>query len=147
MGSPWRVFILATALAVSGACAACRSGAAKFSDTDVASIRGATRRYVDMDEARDPALLQLIAEDAVYMPPGIAPLQGRKAIEELFKAHPWEHLSETVAEVDGRGDLAFARGTWSITFKGAPVAGSYIEVWGKRPDGAWQIIRKVWNTE
>ncbi len=100
-----------------------------------------------MDEARNTDLLQLIADDAVYMPPGVAPLEGRKAIEELFKAHPWEHLSEKLAEVEGRGDLAFARGTWPVTFKGAPVAGSYIEIWRKRPDGAWQIIRKVWNTE
>jgi ketosteroid isomerase-like protein len=100
-----------------------------------------------MDEARNTdALLQLIADDAVYMPPGIAPLQGRKAIEELAKAHPWEHLSETPAEIDGRGDLAFVRGAWSITMNGKPVAGYYMEVWQKRPDGAWQVIRKVWNT-
>jgi ketosteroid isomerase-like protein len=100
-----------------------------------------------MDEARNPALLQLIAEDAVYMPPGIAPLEGRKAIEGLFRAHPWEHLSEMAVEVDGRGDLAFVRGRWSVMLNGKPVDGSYIEVWQKRPGGAWQIIRKVWNTE
>jgi ketosteroid isomerase-like protein len=147
MRSVWRTFILAIALTAASTTVACRSGVAKLSDADVASIRTATRRYVEMDEARNKDLLQLIADDAVYMPPGIAPLVGRKAIEELFKAHPWEHLSENLAEVDGRGDLAFARGRWSITFKGAPVAGSYIEVWQKQPDGTWQIIRKVWNTE
>ena len=143
----WRTFILAAALFACGACLGCRSGGERLSDADAAAIRGATRQYVEMDEARNPDVLQLIAEDAVYMPPGIAPLEGRRAIEELFKAHPWEHLSESLAEVAGRGDLAFARGTWSITYKGATVKGSYIEVWQKRPDGAWQIIRKVWNTE
>ena len=147
MKSLCRMFILATALAAAGVCVACRTGAAKLSDADVAAIRSATRRYVEMDEARNPAMLQLIADDALYMPPGIAPLRGHAAIEELFKAHPWEHLSENLAEIDGRGDLAFARGTWSVTFKGVPLNGSYIEVWQKRPDGSWQIIRKVWNTE
>ena len=147
MRSLSRMSILATALAAAGGSVGCRSGAAKLSDADVAAIRSATQHYVEMDEARNPALLQLIAEDAVYMPPGIAPLKGRTAIEDLFKAHPWEHLSESLAEVDGRGDLAFARGSWSVTYKGAPVAGSYVEVWQKRPHGAWQIIRKVWNTE
>jgi ketosteroid isomerase-like protein len=147
MRSVWRTFILAIALTAASTTVACRSGVAKLSDADVASIRTATRRYVEMDEARNKDLLQLIADDAVYMPPGIAPLEGRKAIEELFKAHPWEHLSENLAEVDGRGDLAFTRGRWSITLKGAPVAGSYIEVWQKQPDGTWQIVRKVWNTE
>ena len=142
-----RAFTLAMALIACGACAACRSGSAKLPDADVAAIRNATRQYVEMDEARDKNLLQLIAEDATFMPPGIAPLQGRTAIENLFNAHPWEHLSETLAEVDGRGDLAFARGSWSVTFKGAPFSGSYIEVWQKRPSGAWQITRKVWNTE
>jgi ketosteroid isomerase-like protein len=136
-----------------GACVGCTSGVAKLSDADVAAIRSATQRYVKMDEARNPEVLQFIAEDAVFMPPGIAPLQGRKAIEELFKAHPWENLSENLGEAGGRGDLAFARGMWSIMYKGAPVTGSYIEIWQKRPDGAWQIngawqiVRKVWNTE
>ena len=146
MRSVWQTFILATALTAGGTSVACRSGVAKLSDSDVAAIRSMTQRYVAMDEARNPDVLQLIAEDAVYMPPGIAPLEGRKAIEELFKAHPWEHLSETPAEIDGRGDLAFVRGAWSITMNGKPVAGYYMEVWQKRPDGAWQVIRKVWNT-
>ncbi len=146
MRSVWRLFMLATAFTASVGCVACRSGATKLPDADVAAIRSATRRYVEMDEARNAAVLQLIAEDGVYMPPGIAPLEGRKAIEELFKAHPWEHLSETPAEVDGRGDLAFVRGAWSVTFNGKPGGGSYIEVWQKRAVG-WQIIRKVWNTE
>jgi ketosteroid isomerase-like protein len=144
MRSSRHIFILAAAFS---ACIGCGSSAPKLSDADVAAIRNATRQYVEWDEARNPAVLQFIAQDAVYMPPGAAPLHGRKAIEELFKAHPWEHLSESLAEVDGRGDLAFARGTWSITFNGKPAAGSYIEEWQKQPDGAWQIIRKVWNTE
>ena len=80
------------------------------------------------------------------MPPSLAPLEGRRAIGELAKAHPWEHLTETPAEIDGRGDLAFVRGAWSITLNGKPVAGNYIEVWQKQPDSAWRIIRKVWNT-
>ena len=84
--------------------------------------------------------------NAIYMPPSLAPLEGRRAIGELAKAHPWEHLTETPAEIDGRGDLAFVRGAWSITLNGKPVAGNYIEVWQKQPDSAWQIIRKVWNT-
>lgn len=141
----WRMLVVVTLLSGCASIAS-NSGAAKLSPADAAAIRSATQQYVAMDEARNPDLLQLIAEDAVYMPPGAAPLEGRKAIEGLFKAHPWEDLSETPAEVDGRGDEAFARGTWSITFNGKPVAGSYIEVWQKRPNG-WQIIRKVWNTE
>lgn len=142
-----RILLLVSALAAASACVACRSGTTKLSNADAAAIRSATQRYVELDEARDPALLQIVGEDAIYMPPTIAPLEGRKAIEGLFKAHPWDHLSESLAEVDGRGDLAFARGSWSVRFKGQPVSGSYIEVWQKRPDGTWQIIRKVWNTE
>lgn len=83
-----QALILAMALSTGGACVGCQSGVAKLSDADVAAIRSATQRYVEMDEARNPAMLQLIADDALYMPPGIAPLNGRKAIEELFNAHP-----------------------------------------------------------
>jgi len=87
MSSARHMFILAAALTVGGAGVACRSGVAKFSDADAAAIRSATRRYVEMDEASNSDLLQLIAEDAVYMPPGIAPLEGRNAVERLFKTH------------------------------------------------------------
>lgn len=147
MKSPAHAFVLAAALLLAGISISCSSGAAKLSDADVAAIKSATQQYVRMDEARNvDGLLRLIADDAVYMPPGIAPLNGRKAIEALAKAHPWENLAETPVEIDGRGDLAFVRGNWSVTLGGKPTAGSYIEVWQKRPTGAWQIIRKVWNT-
>ena len=139
--------VLAAALTAVIALTACRSASASLSESDLAAIRGAVQRYVETDDTHSTdATLQLVSEDAVYMPPGHAPIEGRKAIGEWAKPHPWEHLSETPAEIDGRDDLAFVRGAWSVMLNGKPITGNYIEVWQKQSDGAWRIIRKVWNT-
>jgi ketosteroid isomerase-like protein len=92
-------------------------------------------------------MMQLIAESAVYMPANSQPLVGREAIRELFKSHPWEKVTETPAEIEGRADFAMVRGAYTSTVQGKPYAGYYIEVWQKQPDDAWRITRKVWNTD
>jgi ketosteroid isomerase-like protein len=127
--------------------AGCGAASAGLSEADKAAIRTASQRYVEADEARNiDGMLQVVSEDAVYMPPSHVPIEGREAIREFVKPHPWEKLSQTPAEIDGRGDVAFVRGAWSVTFNGKPVTGNYIEIWQKQSDAAWRIIRKVWNT-
>ena len=147
MKSLWRTSILPAALTAVVASVACRSAPASLSDADVAAIRSAIQRYIETDAAHNTqAWLQLVGENAVFMPPSHAPIEGRPAIGEFAKPHPWEQLSETPAEIDGRGDIAFVRGAWSAMLSGKPITGNYIEVWQKLSDGAWRIIRKVWNT-
>jgi len=133
------------ALLLTAACGSRDNNA--LTDNDREAIRTATKHYVESDEKRDAdAMMQLIAESAVYMPPGSQPLVGREAIRSLFKAHPWEKLTESQAEIEGRPDFAIVRGSYTAVAQGMPSAGYYIEVWQKQPDGAWRITRKVWNT-
>ena len=127
---------------------ACGSRNAALTDADRDAIRTASRKYVAADDARDAdGMMQLVAEGAVYMPSNSQPLTGREAIRSLFKLHPWDKITETPAEIEGRPDFAIVRGAYTSTVQGRPFAGYYIEVWQKQADGAWKITRKVWNTD
>jgi len=128
--------------------AACGPRSDALTDTDREAIRRATQNYVKADEARDAdAMMQIIAEGVVYMPPGSQPFVGRESIRAFFKRHPWETLAETPAEIEGKSDFAIVRGKYTGTAQGMPLSGYYIEVWQKQPDGSWRISRKVWNAD
>jgi ketosteroid isomerase-like protein len=101
----------------------------------------------------------LYAEDAVQMPPGELPVEGRDAIVERF-----DRVSEMVIPVnpasywglswspDGiEGDLAFDVGTYEfqLTFEDGersdPLIGTYTVVL-RRSDEEWKIWREAWTT-
>jgi ketosteroid isomerase-like protein len=137
------VLLCSAALSV----AACGSRSDALTDTDREAIRTATQNYVKADDARDvDAMMQIIAEGVVYMPPGSQPLVGRESIRAFFKRHPWDTLAETPAEIEGRLDFAIVRGKYTGTAQGMPLSGYYIEVWQKQ-DGAWRVTRKLWNSD
>ncbi len=55
-------------------------------------------------------------------------------------------------EIDGRGDLAFARGTYSWTVRigdGEPVAdhGKWLTIWREQADGTWLLSQDIWNSD
>ena len=125
---------------------ACGSRDTALTDADRNEIRAADQKYVDADAKRDTdAMMALLAESVVFMPPGSQPLVGRESVRALFKLHPWDTLKETPAEIEGRADFAIVRGSYSGTAQGMPLAGFYIEVWQKQTDGTWKITRKLWN--
>jgi uncharacterized protein (TIGR02246 family) len=127
---------------------ACGSRSTALTDADREAIRTATASYVKADDARDAdAMLAVIAEGIVYMPPGSQPLVGRESIRAFFKRHPWDTLAETPAEIEGRVDFAIVRGHYTGAAQGMPLSGSYLEVWQKQQDGAWRVSRKIWNAD
>jgi ketosteroid isomerase-like protein len=139
---------LACALLCSTMLWGCGSGSAALTDADRNDIRAADQKYVDADAKRDTdAMMSLLAEGVVFMPPGSQPLVGRESVRALFKLHPWDKLAETPAEIEGRADFAIVRGAYTGMAQGMPLSGSYVEVWQKQPDGAWRVTRKIWNSD
>ena len=61
----------------------------------------------------------------------------------------------TTTAVEGRGDLAYATGTYRMAVtpkkpgaKPLPVEqGKYIEVLKKQGDGSWKIVHDIWNAD
>jgi ketosteroid isomerase-like protein len=131
------------------------SQTAGLSDKDVAAIRAQTAEFVKGIKAADFAsVAALYAETATFMPPNQPLVSGRAAIETWLKGFPpLQDFLLQIVEVDGRGDIAFCRGTYSMTIAppGAPApmkdAGKYIEVRRRQKDGSWKIAADIFNSD
>ena len=150
------VVLAALALAVaSTGCQPPAQEAGPLSEEDVAAIEASFESLAQAVRAGDGAgAAALYTQDAVFMPPNEPAVQGRVAIEAWTGASPpVTEFSLPIAEIDGRGDLAFVRGTLSITImpEGAPEpiqdTGKYLVILRRQPDGAWLIAVDVFNSD
>jgi uncharacterized protein (TIGR02246 family) len=130
-------------------------GVKALSDEDVAAIKASTKAFMQAVRSEDSAAgAALYTEDAVLMPPNQPMVQGRAAIQTWKEASPtYTEFNLTVEEIDGRGDLAFVRGTYSLAVvpEGAPEpiqdTGKYVEIRRKQPDGSWLIAVDIFNSD
>ena len=96
----------------------------------------------------------LYTDDAVLMPPNQPLVQNRSSICAWMAAFPpISEFALVVSEIDGRADLAFVRGAYTMAFTapGAPGpvrdAGKFLEIRRKRADGTWQIAVDMFNSD
>ena len=153
---------LAAALAVvlvTAACAGPAPEAGPLSEEDVAAIR----------EFAGPAVTEILlaedwasfaagfTEDAVRMPPNEPLHQGRAAIEAWASAN-WGLLTpiaytQEALEIDGRGELAYAWGSYSWTGEvpGVPEpitdVGKFLVILRKQADGTWLVSHAIFNAD
>lgn len=135
--------------------AACRVAPPALTDGDKAAIRAASDSFVANARARrDSANAQLYAETASLMPPNSGIVEGRAAIRAWFSEFPpMTDFTLTPIEIDGRGDLAYVRGTYSFKLVGADGRqvgedrGKYVEVRRKQRDGAWLLVVDIFNSD
>jgi ketosteroid isomerase-like protein len=92
-------------------------------------------------------------EDAMTLPPNEPVVQGRASQIAWYKANPPFELAEKIVELDGRGDLAYARVTYTLKVRvpGAkePIVdtGKGMEIWKKQKDGSWKCSCDVFNSD
>jgi uncharacterized protein (TIGR02246 family) len=145
-------FLLA---ALSCAALACQPAPATLSEADITAIRAVTDSFVQRGRARrDSAGAALYAEDGIVMPPNQPAVQGRAAIRSWLEAFPaMSEFSLTIVEIDGRGDLAYVRGTYTLTLAASgktpamPDHGKYVEVRRKQADGSWLLAIDIFNSD
>ena len=79
---------------------------------------------------RDSLAAGLYAENATLMPPNHAPVKGRAAIRTFIKEFPrLQRFTASPIEIEGRGDLAYVRGSYQMTFEsGATDFGKFLEI-------------------
>jgi len=94
------------------------------------------------------------AEGAKVLMPGMPVLEGREAIKAAFAAMGTiQDMKFNSLSLEGRGDLACERGTYSETFippgMSAPIAdtGKGITIWRKQADGTWKATDDIWNSD
>jgi uncharacterized protein (TIGR02246 family) len=112
---------------------------------DSAIIAGDTKRY-----------LELIAEDAVLMPPNGPPVSGREAIGSWNRAISRQFRIQEYRSVDDEvvvaGDWAFRRASidWTVAplDGGRPVrdSGKYIIIYRRQNDRSWRVARDMWSS-
>ena len=129
-------------------------GPAGLSEADRTAIRQGDENYAKLLNARDfKGVAALYAEDAIELPPNEAAVQGRAAIQASLETFPpISNFQVQILEIEGRGDLAYSRGTYSMTVAPAGVApiedrGKYIEIWRKQADESWKILRDIFNSD
>ena len=124
-----------------------------LADSDITAIRERSATFQRLAVANDwDAWIELVADNAVYLPPNESAVVGRAAVREWVDAFPHvDEMTLTINDVIGEGDLAVVRGSFAMTVTGddgVSVAdhGKYIEVWGRQSDGAWRLVRDIWNS-
>jgi ketosteroid isomerase-like protein len=135
------------------AVAACQTGAAPLSDEDIATLRAGSDTWGELVVAGNwSALVETYTEDAIFLPPNEATVQGRANIQAWMEAFP--PISEarlTIQEIDGYGDLAYIRGTYAMTLSIEGVemldTGKYIEIHRKQADGSWPMTVDIFNSD
>ncbi len=138
---------------------ACQPSAAPLTDEDVTAIRSLGASYAQAVLAGDmDAVVALYAEDAVEMPPNMAARSGKEAIRAAYVSEAGSgpmagEFALTSVEIDGSGDLAFDRGTFSWT--GTPPGmtepmtetGKYLCIVRRQEGGSWLWSSVIWNSD
>lgn len=142
-------------LAVVALVLAVPAGAKELSPADVTKINQVTETAVKAALAKDWATMAgLYLDDAVVDPPNEPAVKGRAAIQAwLEKFPPITEFKAGNVKVEGRGDLAYALGTYTMTIvpPGTPGpvvdSGKYVEILRKQPDGQWLIAVDIFNSD
>lgn len=93
------------------------------------------------------------AENAMTLSPNEPAIVGRASQIAWYKSFPPFELKEEILELDGRGDLAYARasGTLKLTMPGAtePIIDTIkgMEIWKKQKDGSWKVACDIFNSD
>jgi uncharacterized protein (TIGR02246 family) len=116
-----------------------------LSEADLKKIDDVTQTAMNAALARDFATwAALFLDDAVVNPPNEPAVKGRAAIRAwLEKFPPITEFKLNNEKVEGREDLAYVLGTYTMTITppGAPGpvkdSGKFVTVVRKQPDGRW----------
>ena len=146
-------FTIPLLTAVALALAGCQSGAAPLSVEDLAAIRAVSDTWAEDVTAQNwDAMGVKYTEDATMMPPNGPAVEGRANIVAWMEAFPQiAEASLSIVEIDGYGDIAYVRGTYSMTLMlaGVPVpdTGKYLEIRRKQADGSWPMAIDIFNSD
>ena len=129
---------------------------AGLSEADRTAIRQAVQEFVNNAKAQprnDKASAAFYEEDAIMVPPNHPDIRGRAAIEAFLASFPpfSDYRLETL-EIDGQGDVAYERGTNSMTLTppgGAPAEwrSKYLVIYRRQTDGSWKVSREIFTPD
>lgn len=115
------------------------------------------RRFMDAMRHNDPdALMEVLADEVVFMPPNEEPRRGKAAVREWY-AGVVAQATTAAVEVPERsvivaGDFGIEQGHYVWTL--APTdgseqfttRGSFVAIWQRQADGSWRGVSDIWNS-
>lgn len=120
-------------------------------NADEQAIRQLVSRWHSATAARDiDTVLELMADDVIFLLPGQSPMQGRRTFERGMRTLLTQHRIEStgnVREVEVSGNLAYA---WTeLNVRVIPLSGgnaevrsgSALSVFRKQANGSWVLWR------
>lgn len=114
-------------------------------------LAGKSQDFEDALRKHDiQALAELYTEDGVILPPNSPRIQGRAGIAAYFKGMIDAGFSLELTPMDEwiEGRMAVRSGTFSVVKDGKEVdRGKWMEVWNRRADGKWLMLRDMWNSD
>ena len=107
---------------------------------------------LSIKEGFHKAFLAYVADDGVLLRPNSYPVEGRKAIEELYSKSTDSSFTLTwkplFADVSSSGDMGYTYGTWEVKSKTGeekPSYGTYTTFWKKDKNGKWKFVLDTGN--
>lgn len=140
--------ILLTVLAAGG----CAGGNAdEFTSADAETIRGRSQQLVTAFNAKQlDAIVELYADNSVFMPPNAPMLRGRESLREFYSdlVSRATNLRIETADVAGYGPLAYESGSFYLNYQDGAVRdrGKYIFIWRKTA-GVWRTEKTIWSSD
>ncbi len=144
--------VLSVAFAITG----CQAGVAPLSQGDVDAIKAVGPALDEAALAGDwSAIGAMFTEEALVLSPNTPMYQGRSALLEFIDSAQLaitRHLIE-FPEVDGYGDIAYARGTYDEAFTTGGTedliedVGKIVAILRKQADGSWLIANWITNSD
>jgi uncharacterized protein (TIGR02246 family) len=131
------------------------SAPAQLTENDRNAIRNGVAKLDQALLERDwRTAASTYTEDGMVLPPNAPAAQGRAAIEKHFSGFPKvATFQQNVVEVDGYGDLAYARATYETELipsgskEPQKDAGKVLAIWRKQADGSWLVAQAIWNSD
>ena len=123
--------------------------------SDEAALRQALDIEMKAANARDAAAWAAVySQDAIVLRPHAVAVEGREAIQKWLATLPSiSNAKGQGVEAMGYGDLAYLRGTYSMTFAipGVPAPideqGKFLQIYRRQSDGSWKMTREIYNSD
>ena len=133
-----------------GACATTEPGA-EFTTRDADAIRQRSQQLATAFNGKQlEPILELYADNSVFMPPNAPVLRGREPLREFYQELIGRatNLRIETEDVAGHGPLAYETGTYSLVYQDGAVRdrGKYVFIWRKTSD-TWRTEKTIWSSD